>query len=93
MGVLDRDARRPFSSPVPRTPDAMPAMHAVIGDHRDEIRVLCAALGVRRLDVFGSATTAAFDDSRSDVDSRRRLTEPPTANHPRRRRLRGYPGR
>lgn len=43
-------------------------MHAVISDHQDEIRALCATLGVRRLDVFGSATTAAFDESHSDVD-------------------------
>lgn len=43
-------------------------LHAAISDHRNEIRALCLALGVRRLDVFGSATTAAFDESHSDVD-------------------------
>lgn len=43
-------------------------MHATITNHRDEIADLCASLGVRRLDVFGSATTAAFDEVTSDVD-------------------------
>jgi len=43
-------------------------MHTVVGEHREEIRALCAALGVRRLEVFGSATTTAFDESSSDVD-------------------------
>src|SRR6476469_9136522 len=34
------------------------AMHAIITDHRAEIAALCERLGVRRLDVFGSETTA-----------------------------------
>lgn len=43
-------------------------MHATITSHRDHIAALCERLGVRRLDVFGSATTAAFDEVASDVD-------------------------
>lgn len=35
---------------------------------RTELRVLCQRYGVRRLDLFGSATTNAFDPQRSDVD-------------------------
>ncbi len=35
---------------------------------REEIRALCQAHGVRRLAVFGSATTDRFDPNRSDVD-------------------------
>jgi predicted nucleotidyltransferase len=33
-----------------------------------QVRDLCQRYGVRRLEVFGSATTDAFDASRSDVD-------------------------
>lgn len=35
---------------------------------RGEIAALCRRHGVRRLDVFGSAATDAFDPARSDVD-------------------------
>jgi predicted nucleotidyltransferase len=34
----------------------------------DAIRALCREYGVARLDVFGSATTDAFDPDRSDID-------------------------
>ena len=37
-------------------------------DLRDEIAALCRRHHVRRLDLFGSAATSAFDASRSDVD-------------------------
>ena len=43
-------------------------MHAVVESKRSEIAELCARLGVRRLDLFGSATGEAFDEARSDVD-------------------------
>ncbi len=33
-----------------------------------ELSVLCRRYGVRRLDLFGSAVTDAFDPARSDVD-------------------------
>jgi uncharacterized protein len=43
-------------------------MHPVVESKRTEIAALCRQLGVRRLDVFGSATGADFDLERSDVD-------------------------
>ena len=43
-------------------------MHVVVESKRSEIAELCARLGVRKLDVFGSATGDAFDEGRSDVD-------------------------
>jgi predicted nucleotidyltransferase len=36
--------------------------------HRVEIDELCHRYGVRRLELFGSATGARFDSNRSDVD-------------------------
>lgn len=33
-----------------------------------ELAALCRRYGVRRLDLFGSATSGAFDPARSDVD-------------------------
>jgi predicted nucleotidyltransferase len=33
-----------------------------------QVRDLCQRYGVRRLEVFGSATTDAFEPSRSDID-------------------------
>jgi hypothetical protein len=43
-------------------------MHATITDHREDIARLCQRFRVRRLDVFGSATTDRFEPARSDVD-------------------------
>ena len=43
-------------------------MNDLIGQHRDAIRALCQKYGVRRLDLFGSATTGAFDPATSDLD-------------------------
>lgn len=43
-------------------------MHAAIASKRTEIESLCRELGVRRLDLFGSATGDAFDVVSSDVD-------------------------
>lgn len=43
-------------------------MHPVVESKRDEIAALCRRLGVRRLDVFGSATGGDFDVEHSDVD-------------------------
>ena len=40
----------------------------LIAQHQDAIETLCREYGVSRLDVFGSATTSAFDSQRSDVD-------------------------
>ena len=36
--------------------------------HREEIPRLCQRYGVRRLELFGSATTEKFDPARSDLD-------------------------
>jgi uncharacterized protein len=43
-------------------------MHPAVEAKRDEIAELCRELGVRRLDVFGSAVGQDFDVERSDVD-------------------------
>lgn len=39
-----------------------------IESRRAEIDEICARFGVRRLEVFGSAATGAFDPARSDLD-------------------------
>ncbi len=36
--------------------------------HADQLKRLCDRFGVSRLDVFGSATSTAFDAQRSDID-------------------------
>jgi predicted nucleotidyltransferase len=43
-------------------------VHPVVESKREEIAALCRELGVRRLDVFGSAVSDDFDVERSDVD-------------------------
>jgi predicted nucleotidyltransferase len=43
-------------------------MVAQIEQHRPELMALCRKYGVRRLDLFGSATRQDFDPSRSDID-------------------------
>lgn len=43
-------------------------MIPVIDQHRDDVVALCRRFGVRRLEVFGSAATGAFDPKRSDID-------------------------
>jgi uncharacterized protein len=43
-------------------------MHVTITTHREDIVALCGRLGVSRLDVFGSATSSAFNEASSDVD-------------------------
>ncbi len=43
-------------------------MHAMIEARRPEIEALCRMLGIRRLDVFGSAVEDSFDVDSSDVD-------------------------
>jgi predicted nucleotidyltransferase len=43
-------------------------MNGLIEQHRDAIRALCQQYGVRRLDLFGSAATGAFDPATSDLD-------------------------
>ena len=43
-------------------------VHEVVATKLAEIEELCRALGVRRLDVFGSAVSESFDVRTSDVD-------------------------
>lgn len=43
-------------------------MHELVESRLAEIGALCRSLGVRRLDLFGSAAQGAFDVDRSDVD-------------------------
>lgn len=44
------------------------SMLNVLEDHRGDIARLCSRVGARRLDVFGSATRADFDQAESDLD-------------------------
>ncbi len=43
-------------------------MLTIIDQHRDKIVAHCRRYGVRRLELFGSAATGAFDPQRSDLD-------------------------
>lgn len=43
-------------------------MLPMIEQHRTDLANLCRPLGVRRLDVFGSAAGGNFDAARSDLD-------------------------
>ena len=43
-------------------------MQPIIEGRRAKLAKLCRRFHVRRLDVFGSAASRAFDSSRSDVD-------------------------
>ena len=43
-------------------------MPPFIKEHLGEVRALCERHGIRRLDLFGSATTDRFDDRSSDLD-------------------------
>ncbi len=43
-------------------------MQPLIEARRAEIQGLCRRLGIRRLDLFGSATSDAFDADTSDID-------------------------
>jgi len=43
-------------------------MHPVVGSKRVELAALCRSRGVQRLELFGSAARADFDEVRSDLD-------------------------
>jgi hypothetical protein len=43
-------------------------MASVLDPHLADIPALCRRYGVARLELFGSAATAAFDPARSDLD-------------------------
>ncbi|HEX4052876.1 MAG TPA: nucleotidyltransferase domain-containing protein [Tepidisphaeraceae bacterium] len=43
-------------------------MIELVEKHRVEIAALCRKYGVRKLELFGSAASGAFDHSHSDID-------------------------
>lgn len=43
-------------------------MIPLVRDKQDDIRALCQTFAVRRLELFGSAATGAFDPEHSDLD-------------------------
>lgn len=43
-------------------------MNQIIESKREALATLCRRYGVRRLELFGSVTTDAFDPARSDLD-------------------------
>jgi predicted nucleotidyltransferase len=43
-------------------------MERLVADRQSDIAALCRRFRVRRLEVFGSAATGAFDPARSDID-------------------------
>jgi len=43
-------------------------VHELIASKRAEIEALCRRVGVRRLDLFGSALDDRFDEETSDID-------------------------
>ena len=51
-----------------RNRSASPALWPPLSTNRSAIEELCRAHHVRRLAVFGSATSSRFDPERSDVD-------------------------
>ena len=55
-------------------------MNAVVESKLEQIRELCVRYHVRRLDLFGSATSDRFDPSRSDVDFLVEFAAPAEAN-------------
>lgn len=52
-------------------------MIAELARHHADVVLLCQRYGVRRLDVFGSATGGGFDAARSDVDFLVEFDPPP----------------
>jgi uncharacterized protein len=45
-----------------------PPMERLVADRQTEIMALCRTFRVRRLELFGSAVTGAFDPASSDLD-------------------------
>jgi predicted nucleotidyltransferase len=43
-------------------------MLPLIEEHQGELFALCREFGIERLEIFGSASTGAFDPDRSDLD-------------------------
>ena len=53
---------------MPRPQNDNSAMHPNLAPHADAITALCQRLGVKRLELFGSAAAGAFEPGRSDYD-------------------------
>lgn len=53
-------------------------MASVLDPHIAELPALCRRFGVARLELFGAATTDAFDPQRSDLDFLVEFDENPT---------------
>lgn len=49
-------------------PERQPDAAAIITDHQPALDALCQRLGVKTLEIFGSATTERFDTTQSDLD-------------------------
>ncbi len=43
-------------------------MIPAVEEHADELKLLCLIYGVRRLDLFGSASTDLYESGESDLD-------------------------
>lgn len=56
-------------------------MTNLIDRHRNDLAALCRRIGVRRLDVFGSAARADFDPATSDLDFLVEFDELPPASY------------
>ena len=53
----------------------------IVTNHLDDIAALCRRYGVRRLDLFGSAATGAFDPETSDLDFVATFADTPAPNY------------
>jgi predicted nucleotidyltransferase len=58
-------SRRPHGHRAESNQEA--GVHAVIETRRQDVEALCRTLGIRRLDVFGSAVSDSFDIATSDI--------------------------
>ena len=56
-------------------------MIELINQHHDAVHALCRRYGVRRLDLFGSAATGAFDPTTSDLDFVATFTDTDAPNY------------
>jgi predicted nucleotidyltransferase len=55
-------------------------MNAIIAQNQAALAELCRQFSVRRLELFGSAATEAFDSTRSDLDFLVEFAEAPGMN-------------
>jgi uncharacterized protein len=66
--LVDREVKCWQSSLTTANLCLMNQMSAVIDEHKRGLAEQCRRFGVRRLEVFGSATRGDFDPGKSDVD-------------------------